>query len=892
MPESSDARERSWFRRSGEALVRACIATALNRKWLVIAVALLLTGIAGYASTQLKISTETKDILSGDLQFFQIESRYREVFPQPDRIIVVIDANSPDAARAAAGDLAEILRRDIGQLESVEVPGASPYFQRNALLFLGADRLRTLTEQLGQSQPVLSIFAKDPSLRGLAQFLGLAQLGVQMGRDSPELARTLRDLAETTSVLAEGKSATTSWNALLGGGEAGRNRALVLIDPVVSEPSLFGSQPALAQVRAAISDTEAANPAATMRVTGLPELRQQELNQVFSGALYASVLSFVLVTLSLFLIRSWRIVVALVAALAIGSIITTVLAAVSVGRLNLISITFLVLFFGLGVDFGTHFGLRYLEAAKAGAPFQAAMMRAALGEAPGITLSALCASIGFLSFVPTAYVGLAEFGIISALGMLVAVVVTFTVFPSLMAVIPPKPGSKSEISIGVGLWIRRYDRAILVVALIVTVAAAFVAPRIRLDVNPLNLQNPESEAVRTYRDLADDPATSPYALNAIAPNLDAARELACRLAGLEGVAEVLTIESLVPDDQAAKLEVLRETARRLAPVFEAQSAGELGEAELQKAFAELRAKASQIAAAGGDGSPSVEAARALAAALDRFAQMRGESPSALRELDRALTGALPALIQNLQQLLSVSAPVTSADMPADLRRDWVAPDGRLRIQILPAHNLSSTQNLAVFARNVQAVAPEATGVPVNITEAGAAVARSFVQAIGYTVAAVAIVILVLRRSFVDVVLVLAPLAVASLWTLAGAVLLGLELNFANVIVVPLLIGLGVASSIHMVVRSRQALGSGGGDAGRRDVLDTSTPLAVFVAQLNTAAAFATLAIAEHRGLFSMGVLLGLSIVFVLIASLVVLPAAMIEWRRWRRASRHATARNP
>ncbi len=174
------------------------------------------------------------------------------------------------------------------------------------------------------------------------------------------------------------------------------------------------------------------------------------------------------------------------------------------------------------------------------------------------------------------------------------------------------------------------------------------------------------------------------------------------------------------------------------------------------------------------------------------------------------------------------------------------------------------------------MAPEASGAPASVTGAGAAILRSFAEAIAYTVISIGLIVAILRRRLSDVLLVLAPLGVAALWTMAASVWLDLPFNFANIIVIPLLIGLGVASSIHIVVRAHEVVqdASGSHEEGMH-VLDTSTPLAVLVAQLNTVAAFATLAVAEHRGLFSMGVLLGLSIFFVLIVSLVVLPSFMI-----------------
>lgn len=857
------------------SIIKSCVSIAQRMRWLVIGVAFLLTALGAYAASHLTISTEIEDILSPDLPFFQLEERYREAFPSRERIIVVVKGQSTNAARAAALALGDRLRSQSELFRDVEVPGTSPYFTDNALLFLDTEDLRQVLNQLSQAQPVLSIFAKDPSLRGMVNFMELVEAAVKRERATPALARTLTEMAETTSVRAQGGSASMTWDMLFDSSNAPSDQvALVLISPFDSEPSLYGMQPAIAEVRAQVAEIQNTREDVTMQLTGVPVLRQHELNEVFSGTLYASILSFVLVTLSLFLIRSWRVVFALVATLVVGSVITTGLAAVSVGSLNLISVAFLVLFFGLGVDFGTHLGLRVLEKIRSGMPHGAAITGAAVAESPGIVLSALCASIGFLSFVPTDYVGLAEFGIISALGMLVAVVITFLLFPALLSLMPPKPTAKRRIRTGMERMIQRHHRAILIVALITTAAAAFVAPRIRLDVNPLNLQNPTAEAVRTYRALASNPETSPYALNVVAPDRETARKLANELSKVTGVAQVRTVDDLVPDNQAEKLDTIHETASRLVPILQAKSSpSDLTDDTRRKAFENLRAITREIGASP-VASPSVVASRQLAAALDHFARSQGMQPAALERLDEGLTGSLPAFTRKLQALLSMSETVDPSDLPPKLRRDWVTSDDRYRLQILPIQDMSSTEELRSFARNVQEVAPQATGVPIQVAEAGAAVNRAFIEAIAYTIAAIIILILMVRRNIVDAGLVLVPLAIASLWTVAAAHLLGLSFNFANIIVIPLLLGLGVASTIHIVVRWRETCN------GDNDVLKTSTSLAVLVAQLNTAGAFATLAVAEHRGLFSMGVLLGLAILFVMISSLVLLPAALQLW--WRR----------
>jgi hypothetical protein len=855
-----------------EAVLGWCATVTTKHRWAVLMLVALMTIVAAYASTRLTINTSTDDVLAPTLPFRQNEFAYARAFPRDENAIVVVDAPSYDQSTRAARALAERLRARQGLFTKVAVPGDEPYFETYGLLFLDLDQLRGLAAQMQQLQPVFSGLYADPSLRGLAQFL--ERLRAEQGSGaSPQIEAMLRQMAQTTSTLAEGQTAAMLWESLFQvGGNLQGTRRFLMLTPVADNNSFQRFGAALDALRSDMAAVQTQYPEARFRVTGDPALQQQELNDAFSGALYASGLSFVLVALSLLMVRSGRLVVALLVTLVIGSVWSTGLAAVTVGRLNLISVGFMVLFFGIGVDFGTHLGIRYLEEAKSGAPVREAIWRAMTGEGPSILLSALCAVLAFLSFVPTAYVGLAEFGIISAMSMVVAVVMTFLVQPALMAVLPPKPVVASGAQIAVGRWITRHHRSVLVAATIATVVAAFLIPHARIDVNPLNLQNPNTEPVQTFHDLADNPQTSPYSLNVLAPNPEAARGLADRLSRVDGVAGVRWIESFIPTDQDAKIEVLGGLMGGLSS--SAQGAPRQpppDDAALAAAFAALR-QASGALAVGSGGT--AEAARRFEAALRLYAERRGTDPAALKALDTALMGGFTPFTLGTARRLAVWKPAELADLPEGLRREWMAPDGRLRLEVMPAQDITQPEALRAFTERVKAIAPAAAGTPAILTGAGDAVLRSFAQAIAYTFVAIVIVVALLRRRLTDVVLIVVPLVIASIWTVAGSAVFNLPFNFANVIVIPLLIGLGVSSSVHIVARAREVKGARlHGDRG--GVLDTSTPFAVLVAQLNTVAAFATLGIAEHRGLYSMGTLLGLSILFVLIASLLVLPALMI-----------------
>jgi len=866
----------------GESILRGCANLASRRPWWVVLATILLTALAAFAASRLTVDTSTEEILSGELPFRQIESDYDRLFPEEDLAVAVVDASTSNEADAATRELVELLEARPQSFERVEAGGSSPYFIRNGLLFLSVDEIVETGDEIRQARRLLTAIAQDPTLRGLAGLMGMVKTGVEESAAPPSTARVLSMLSETIDGLAAGKDVEMPWSALFAVdiGDRGTRR-LIEMKPVLDNNSINRAGTALEDLDAAIAEVVKKRPDVKVRVTGEPVLRQQELNDAFSGALYASSLSFVLVALSLIIgIRSGRLIAALLIALVVGSIWTAGLAAITIGRLNLISVAFLVLFFGLGVDFGTHLGLRHLEEAKQGKSFRDALIASMVGEGPSIVLSAVCAALAFLAFVPTTYTGLAEFGVISALGMLVAVVVTFTVQPALMALMPPRPKPTMGVTIGIGGFIANNHRIVLVLATLVTAVAAYYSFGVQIDTNPLNLQNPNTESVQTYRDLAGDPETSPYALNVIAPNLDAARELAPKLAARPGVAGVRWIEDFVPKEQDAKLAALAAVRERLGESFFSQEkAPAPSDAELTEAFAAIKADAASVAATPESNpiDPSIVAAgKTLVDSLSGFESARGTDPKTLAALGDALTREMPPILQDLQAKFSITEPVTIADIPQDLQEEWIAKDNRVRLRVLPAGDIGTPEAMREFTKSVHAVTPLAAGAPASVTGAGEAILRAFGEAIAYTVIAIGLVVAFQRRRLSDVLLVLAPLGVAALWTVAAAAVLGLSFNFANIIVIPLLIGLGVASSIHIVVRTHEVVtDSTGAHEEGMHVLDTSTPLAVLVAQLNTVAAFATLAVAEHRGLFSMGVLLGIAILFVLIVSLVVLPSFMI-----------------
>jgi hypothetical protein len=483
-----------------------------------------------------------------------------------------------------------------------------------------------------------------------------------------------------------------------------------------------------------------------------------------------------------------------------------------------------------------------------------------------LSLSALCAGCGFLAFVPTDYQGLAELGIIASAGMAIAWLLNFTLLPALVAMMRPQVRA---------MEVRRAPRPrlrrpawVVAFAALAGVASLPALSAVTFDFNPLNLKDPQSESMRTFAELASDPLTTPHVIDALAPSLGQADALAARLEELEEVGSAITLSSFIPQAQEEKLELIESLVFYLGPALAPSPALEPHTAqERREALTALRTALEAAPAAGGG------AAR-LAAALATLDQ--NPSDAALAELEARLTGNLPGLLERLRHALE-AGPAGLEDLPVSVRDQWVNARGEARILVRPAAVIEDNADLRAFAAAVQSVAPHATGTPVVVVGGGHEVIQAFRQASLLALASITILLALVLRDLRALLFVLAPLALAFLFTAASAVLLDVQLNFANVIVLPLLLGLGVSGTLHVVMRWRQE--------GAVDRLAaTSTPRAVLFSALTTVASFGSLAVSDHRGLASMGLLLTIAISWSLVCSLLILPH-MLALARSRRGGR-------
>jgi len=845
-------------------LVRVCCAYRI----VTLLVAMLLTiGAGAYASRNFAIHTDTGKLISPDLPWRQRELQLDAAFPhQSDTLLVVIDGATPELADSAAKSLGVALANKPAQIKAVYDPAGGAFFETNGLLFLSVDEVRTTTDQLIRAQAFLGTLSADPSLRGLAQALGLIPQGVEDGAIAfKDFAKPLAQLASTIDDLLQGKPATFSWNELMTG-EAPKPRELrrlIRVSPVLDFDALEPGAAASETIRKeAVALGLTPDHGVRVRLTGPVAMADEEFATVADGALLNVLLTAAAVLLILwFALRSARVIFAVMLSLFAGLVITAALGLAMVGALNLISVAFAVLFVGIGVDFGIQFAVRYRAERHRNNNLNMALGSAAKRIAKPLSLAAAATAAGFYAFLPTAYLGVSELGLIAGTGMIVAFFTSITMVPALLTLLraPAEPEAIGYRSLApVDRFMAKYRIPILIGTLIIVLAGLPLLAKLKFDFNPLNLRSAKVESVATLLELMKEPETSPNAINILIPSLGEAPALTAKLSALPEVSETLTLQSFVPEKQEEKLAIIGDAASLLNPTLDvAEIASVPTDEETREALLDA-AKAYRDMK--GDDAERAEAAK-MAQSLQALAD---SAPERRAEVEKALLSGLKLRLEQIRASLKAEA-VSLDSLPPELKQDWIAKDGRARIEVRPSGDPNDNANMERFADAVLKIAPEATGTPILIQESAKTIVHAFLQAAALALISITLILAFVLRRASDVLVTLVPLLLAAVVTLELTVLFGLPLNFANIIALPLLLGVGVAFKIYYVLAWRE---------GETSLLASPLTRAVLFSAATTATAFASLWLSNHPGTSSMGKLLSLALLTTLVAAVLFQPILM------------------
>ena len=621
----------------------ASLAELMHRSAAIVVALSVLTTIAAawYAIEDLTIYTDTGSMIASDVPFRKDQDDFKSAFPQlTDVLLILVEAPTRGHANDVARALGSQLRSNEKLVRAVDFAGGDPFFRKNGLLYLDTDELERLSQRLAEAQPLLATLHGDPTLRGLASILGdVSRAAVERQAEIP-VVPVFDSFSRVTEARLAERSDRVEWQTFFGGTadvaeDNQTTRVLLVVQPRLDYSQLLPAKDVLAAVRAAAQSLPPdLAEGVRVRITGAPAIANDEINSARSGAETSAVLSLIAIAVILaFALGSFSLVLSAVCTLVMGLIWTAAFGAAVVGHLNLISVAFVVLFVGVGGDFSILWALRVREEIDRGRKVADAIKEAALGTGDGLLLGTLTAAAGFLAFVPTEYLGLAELGIISGASMFIGLFLTVTVMPAMTALMPPKRRQKragEAASAALGAWIRRRAGPVVIGATAIGLVSAFLATRSHFDYDPINLRDPHAEATIAFRDLARDPSTSPYTMSALAPSLDEARNLAARLEALPSIDRAVTLADYVPKDQEEKLRIIDDMQVFMTPLLmEAPPPKPLAPGEGAKVLRGLRADLDQVTRAETVAPELRQSAARLERALRDYLQKFGGSDASI-----------------------------------------------------------------------------------------------------------------------------------------------------------------------------------------------------------------------------------------------------------------------
>jgi uncharacterized protein len=850
------------------SVIGRLVGLCLAHKWIVVTVTIIFCmAMTRYVTSHFGMTTDTNALLSPELPWRVRQAAFDAAFPsESSDIVVVIEGQTPELSEMAAARLAASLSAQTNLFRAAQRPDSGPFWSHNQLLFAPIEDVNTAIAQLLKSQPFLGSMASDPSLRGLANTLSLTMRGVNDDQAAADKLRTpFRTLANALQSVTTGKPTFFSWRTLITGQEPDKRELMhiILVNPVLDFTQLQPGQVPIDAIRATAKRLGLdAVHGVHVRLTGSVPLQDEDFGTLAERAvLIASLASAAIVLMLWFAVRSPWLILCILATTLVGLLTATTLGLALFHRFNVISVAFIPLFVGMGIDLGIQFSVRYR--AERGVAQDVGPALIATGRTMGrsLTLAAAAIGAGFLAFTPTAYYGVSQLGVIAGIGMFAALALNLTLLPALIGITRP-PGAPLPTGTRLALLdnlLLRHRNLVVGTGAVAALISAVLLPRLHFDFNPIHLRSSRVESVATLMDLMRDPDRSPNTLEAIRPNLAVADQLAETFRRDPSVYSARTLSSFIPKDQTEKIALITDAANlvdlTLNPL---EVAAPPTDAEVIDSLNRAAAKLRQASI---EDAPLRADTRMLA---DEFETLARGSQSMRAQADQMLIPGFVTALDQIRNLLQPQ-PVSLKTLPSELVREWQTPDGRARISVLPKGDSNDNAVLRRFVAAGIKLAPDATGTALYLQAYAEAVVNAFITAGVLSFVAICALLLFALRRIRDVAITMAPIVLTGLLTMGTCVLIGQPLNFANIIALPLLFGIGVAFHIYFVMSWR---------SGGAHLLTSSLARGVFFSALATATGFGSLWASSHPGTASMGKLLMISLVWTLTSALLFQPALM------------------
>ncbi|NVN90217.1 MAG: MMPL family transporter [Desulfuromonadales bacterium] len=874
-----------------------------RRPRLILGLALLLSVLSViYTKQNMEFLTGRDDLMPRNAPF-QVDYRaYRQEFGDQEEVVIVIESDDAEKATRCGDVLFERLNREKNIFREVFYPGGLPYFRKNGLLFMPLEDIKKLRSTLTMAAPVLKDLAAAPSVQTLFTSL-TSQIDGYLAKGDQDSLKSLTFMLTTLDKgfkAFDGKSSGMSMDSFLKGSGDGKpsmlesagKQQVITILPIKEQGSFVPAEKAITSTRGIVREILARPEfkGVSAGLTGVPVLEYEEMATSQRDIGIATVLSLSLtVILLLFAFRGLLNVICAMVSLIVGICLSFGFATAAVGHLNILSMVFAIMLIGLGIEYGIQVVLRYQEELRNGASGMQAIETGLGANVRSIIMAAATVALAFVTFAFTDFKGIAELGVIAAGGVVICVIATFTVLPAMLILLErfrkpgktylPVPDSDREVQVaGRPLFRALLSRPRTVAGVTVLLSLLCVYPTLmtRFDYNLMNLQAKGLQSVEYAYKLMRSKENSGYFAVVTARDSREAQTLTQQLEKLPSVDHVVSLSALVPDRQSEKLAELAALRGVMADVKPKPYEENLRLMELPTVFENFHGRVAKLKQAlEAAKAPEAKPVGAFLATLDSFfstleKEKNKNAVGMLRDFQGGMFAELPSKLAMLKESLE-AAPVGDTDVPAELKQRFVGKSGKLLLQVAPKKEIFEHQPLAEFVTQVKGVVPNATGEPVMVYESLTVLRDSYLKAFAYAFIGIAVILLINFKSIRFALIGALPLAAGLLLMVGGMWLAGISFNSANIIVLPLILGVGIDSAIYIINRYRQ------GNESPSQVAVSSAGIGVFLNALTILFSFGALMVAHHQGVFSIGAVMSLGMVASVAVFLAFLPALLSLW---------------
>ena len=870
--------------------------------YIVIGIGIVLAVVAAVSAFLfLQINSNQDNLVSSNLPFHKKYLSLIKNFGDQEYLYVVIKTGGTEEGKKEAIQFAEKLNSRLSVhpelISAVYYCLSETEIGDHALYFTSLNEAEKISAAITSLAPHIHQWFEDATLAGFFQLISelLTQGGGNLQDMDPAIMqRALEAIGGLLKNMDGILRNNSRYRPMEGFSEAAKryfftpNSKLLIMRllPVKDYGTMDVIRKPLQLVRQAIRDTRSEFPSVTAGLTGRPVLQADEMETTNHDMTMAAIVSIALIgILFIVILHGWLRPFFVLTCLLIAMAWSFGFAAVAVGHLNLLSIVFALVLVGIGVDFGVHIVIRYVECTKRGLEPEEAVKTSMFRTGSGIILGAITSVCAFYSVLGSDFVGLSELGLIGGTGVLLCLISMMTVLPAMLLIAGKKrlfPSSAPRVTAMPFLdpLLKKPMRLILIVA-VISLAGLPGLFKVRFSYNLLELQARGLESVKYEKILMDSSGESTWYAILTANSLNDVKRLTKTVEAMPTVDKVESIFDFFPEQQAEKSKLFQAAATALEPVTEkipmigAPQADRLIEAltSLSSAFETLE---EQMFASGATKELS-QIDRILKNVRSARELLEKEKDKALllEGMQKGLARNLSASIHKLLKWLK-AGKMTPDDLPPSLKDLYVGKDGRYQIKVIPKEDVWDFDKLNRFVSELRKVDPEVSGVPVGVLESARLMHRTFLSAAALTIALVIIILWLYSQSFLYIFLTMLPLGVSILWLLEIMGWFNLHFNLANFFAIPILIAIGVDGGVHLLARSGELQNrfNHHSEEESRGLFNTSTPTAVALSFTTTMIGFGGLLFAHHRGMAGLGAVMVIGSFTGMVASILVLPPVL------------------